>query len=99
MTEAGIIKSRMVEVILSVIGVLLFAGFIFFGAGLGLLFGIPYILIGLIVGVAALFVIASGSLAVSVEVACSNCRSKQRVVKNIVSYQCPACGHRNKIKA
>lgn len=99
MTEAGIIKSRMVEVILSVIGVLLFAGFIFLGAGLGLLFGIPYILIGLIVGVAVLILIASGSMAVSVEVTCSNCQSKQKVVRNIVSYQCPACGHRNKVRA
>jgi len=89
----------MVEIILSIISVLVLVGFVFLGAGLGLLFGIPYFLVGLIVGFVFLVLIISGSLVISKEVVCQNCRSKQKVVRNIVSYQCPVCGHRNKTTA
>jgi DNA-directed RNA polymerase subunit RPC12/RpoP len=94
---AGIIESKTVEIILSIISVLVLVGLVFLGAGLGLLLGIPYFLVGLIVGFVSLVVIISGSLGISKEIVCQNCRSKQKVIRNIVSYQCPACGHRNKI--
>lgn len=99
MAAEGVIKSKMVEIILNIIGVLLFIGLIFLGAGLGLLFNIPYFLVGLIVGFTALVVIVSGSFAVSKEEACTNCGSKQKVVRNIISYQCSVCGYRNRVAA
>jgi len=96
---SGNAKISVFEFMLGCIGMLVIAGIILLGGGLGLLFGLPYVLIGLLVGLVASWAIISGSFAGTLKVSCPECGNRQKVAGGVGSYQCLKCGQMVNIKS
>jgi hypothetical protein len=91
-------KFSLYDFALGSMGMVLIALIILLGSGLGFLFGLPYAVTGLLVGIVASWAIISGSLAGTLNVQCPECGNRQKVVGNVDSYQCSGCGHTVTIK-
>lgn len=86
------------EFVLGSFGFFVIFGIILLGAGLGILFGLPYAVTGVVVGLITAWAIISGSFAGTVIVKCSDCGNKQRVTIGVGSYQCTKCSMINVVK-
>lgn len=95
---SGDTKISVFEFVLGSIGMFVIAGLILLGGGLGLLFGLPYVLIGLFVGIVASWAFISGSFAGTLNVKCPDCGNKQKLAGFVGSYQCSNCGRMVVIK-
>lgn len=96
---SGDTKISVFEFVLGCIGMLVIAGIVLLGGGLGLLFRLPYVLIGLLVGIVASWAIISGSFAGTFNVRCPECGNRQKTVGSVGSFQCSKCGEMVTIKS
>lgn len=99
MAGSGDTKISVFEFVLGSIGMLVIAGIILLGSGLGLLFGLPYVLIGLFAGIVASWAIISGSFAGTLNMKCPECGNRQKVAGSVGSYQCSNCGQMVVVKS
>ncbi|MCL6478157.1 MAG: transposase [Peptococcaceae bacterium] len=94
MSKAGEIKSKTLEYVLSVIGMLFIAALILLGAGVGYLMKLPYVVTGGIVGVIVAVVMIRYSFSPFRTYTCPNCGTTHKLIDDIGSYECSVCGHR-----
>lgn len=88
----------MLEYVLSGIGMLLIAGLVLLGAGVGMLLKLPPAIAGTLAGVIIVVVMVRYDFAAVRLYTCSNCGTTHKLLDEIGTYECSVCGYRSEIK-